>query len=429
MLTDDSYPMLSVESARQRILARVSTLGAVMIPILDALGRVLACDQKAEADVPPHDNSAMDGYAVRAGDLTGSAGAHPRLRVIGELPAGQVWAGEVSSGEALRIMTGAPIPRDADTVVRFEEAEPQGEWVVIREVPRRGSNVRRAGEDIREGDVVLRRGQILRPQEIGMLASMGHSRALVYRRPRVAVLATGDEIIPIDAPPSPGKVRNINSYSIAAQIAEAGGVSLVLEIAPDQEDSLSNRLRRALELGSDMIVTSGGVSVGDFDLVKHVLNTEGRVDFWWVNMKPGKPMAFGSIAGVPLLALPGNPVAAMISFWLFGRPAVRKMLGHTFWELAEVQARLREAVSRKDGRRHYLRVRLYETDEGLEAALTGDQGSGILMSMVSADGLAVIPEDRDHLEAGSMVKVLLFREPARIPGFTCFEPADREPIG
>ena len=408
MLTSDTYPMLTVEDARARILEQISPLGVVRVPILEALGRVLATDLRADSDVPPHDNTAMDGYAVRASDLAGAGNESPRLRVVGELPAGQVWEGEVGAGEALRIMTGAPIPRGADTVVRFEDTDSEGDSVVIRNVPPRGSNVRYAGEDIRAGQVVLRRGQPLRPQEIGMLASMGHSSVLVHRRPRVAVLATGDEIVALDAPLAPGKVRNINSYSNAAQIEAAGGVPLVLEIAPDQEDSLSSRLRRALELGSDLIVTSGGVSVADFDLVKQVLNTEGKVDFWWVNMKPGKPMAFGSIGGVPLLALPGNPVAAMISFWLFGRPAIRKMLGYATWDPPTVQARLRDAISRKDGRRHYLRVVLHEAGDGLEAELTGDQGSGILMSMVAADGLAVIPEDCDHLPAGSVVKVLLF---------------------
>ena len=408
MHTKDSYPMLSVEAARERILDAVAPLEAEETLILEALGRVLAEDVRAEANVPPHDNSAMDGYAVRISDLESSPDRHPRLRVIGELPAGQVWPGQVAAGEALRIMTGAPAPAGADSVVRFEDTQSDGQWVVIQRIPSRGANVRYAGEDIRQGQIVLHQGQPLRPQEVGMLASMGHERVRVHRRPRVTVLATGDEVIAIDAPLAPGKIRNINSYSNAAQITEAGGEPLVLEIAPDQEDSLAQRLQRALDLGADMIVTSGGVSVGDFDLVKHVLSTEGNIDFWWVNMKPGKPMAFGTIGGVPLLALPGNPVAAMISFMLFGRPAVRKMLGYTSWDIPAVEARLREAISRKDGRRHYLRVRLMETDEGLEAELTGDQGSGILMSMVAADGLAVIPEDRHHLEAGTTVQVLLF---------------------
>ena len=406
MNTDTSYPMLTVEEARERLLAYVHPLDVVQMPILDALGMVLAEDVAADANIPPHDNSAMDGYAVRAADLAGVE--LPRLRVIGELGAGHVWEGTLGAGEALRIMTGAPIPRGADTVVRFEDTERQGDWVLIRRLPKRGSNVRYAGEDVRAGDIVLHCGQPLRPQEIGMLASVGRAEVRVHRRPRVAVLATGDEVLPLGAPPAPGKIRDINSHSNAAQVRQCGGEPLLLGVAPDREDTLADRLQRALDLKADLIVTSGGVSVGDFDLVKQVLSARGEIAFWWVNMKPGKPMAFGTLEGVPLLALPGNPVAAMISFFLFGRPAILKMLGYTRWPFMAVRARLREAIARKDDRRHYLRVRLHETADGLEATLTGEQGSGILSSMVAADGLAVIPEACDHLPIGSEVEVLLF---------------------
>jgi molybdopterin molybdotransferase len=409
MRTKDRYPTLSVEEARDRILSTVALLDIEELPILEVLGRVLAVDVRADFSVPPHDNSAMDGYAVRSADLgTDSNGNTPRLKVIGELPAGRVWSGQVGAGEALRIMTGAPMPAGADTVVRFEDTQVEGEVVLILKAPKRGRNVRSAGEDVRAGDIVLRKGKPLRPQEIGMLASLGMPRVRVYRRPRVAVLATGDEILPIDAPVASGKVYNINSYSNAAQVVESGGEPLVLEIAPDLENPLAERLGRALDLGADMIVTSGGVSAGDFDLVKNVLASEGEIQFWWVNMKPARPMAFGILSGVPLLALPGNPVAAMVSFFLFGRPAVRKMLGYTTWDVPEVEARLIDNVSRKDGRRHYLRVSLADSEDGLEAKLTGDQGAGILMSMVKGDGLAVVPEDCDHLPAGSRVRVLLF---------------------
>lgn len=409
MTTSARYPMLSVEEARERVLERVSRLEPEQTPILEALGRVLAENVSAPDHIPPHDNSAMDGYAVRAEDLRAPDGGAPRLNVIGELAAGDVWPGRVGAGEALRIMTGAPMPAGADTVVRFEDTEDEAETVTILEIPKRGRNVRFAGEDVRVGQIVLQMGALLRPQEIGMLASVGRARVSVYRRPRVAVLATGDEVWSIDGPLPPGKIRNINSYSNAAQVLAAGGEPLVLEIARDREDSLVDRLRRALELDADLIITSGGVSVGDFDLVKQVLASEGEIGFWWVNMKPGKPMAFGTLSGVPLLALPGNPVAAMLSFQLFGRPAVLKMLGYTDWAEETITARLRDEISRKDGRRHYLRVRLIETAAGPEAELTGDQGSGILMSMVAGDGLAIIPEDQDHLSAGSVVRVIPLR--------------------
>ena len=410
MVTRPSYPMLSVEQARERVLSFVSRLEPERVPILKALGRVLAEDVAAPEDIPPHDNSAMDGYALRHGDLAGCAApGAPQLRIIGDLPAGAVWSGSVGPGEALRIMTGAAMPAGADTVVRFEDTERQGDAVIIQSIPSHGRHVRHAGEDVRAGDVVLRVGMLLRPQEIGMLASVGQARARVYRKPRVAVLATGDEVWPIDKPLPPGKIRNINSYSNAAQVLAAGGEPMVLKTARDQEDSLAQRLCRALELEADLILTSGGVSVGDFDLVKKVLSTQGEIDFWWVNMKPGKPMAFGTLGGVPLLALPGNPVAAMISFHLFGVPAIKKMLGWEDWQQQTLTAALREAISRKDGRRHYLRVRLIETPRGLEATLTGDQGSGILTSMVEGDGLAIIPEDVEELAAGSAVQVLPLR--------------------
>ncbi len=407
MTTRDTYPILSVEEARARILEYVRPLEAESVPILDALGRVLCVDVRADAAIPPHDNSAMDGYAVRHADLLDAD--EPRLAVVGKVPAGAVWEGTLQAGQALRIMTGAPMPAGADTVVRFEDTVDEGDRVTIQRVPKAGRNVRRAGEDVEPGTVVLTRGQTLGAAEIGMLASVGQAQATVHRRPRVAVLATGDEILPLDAPPEPGKIRNINSYTNAAQVLALGGEPLVLEVASDREDSLVARLQSAVEQRADLIVTSGGVSVGDFDLVKQVLASEGNINFWWVNMKPGKPMAFGLLKGIPLLALPGNPVAAMLSFMLFGRPAVRKMLGYRQWGLPQARARLAEAIERKDGRRHYLRVHLDETGDGLSARLTGDQGSGILTSLIVADGLAVIPEDRDHLPAGEVVDVILLR--------------------
>jgi molybdopterin molybdotransferase len=365
---------------------------------------VLAETVVADRDIPPLTNSAMDGYAVHGDDL---AQAQARLRVVGEVAAGYVSPVQVEPGTAARIMIGAPVPSGADTVVRFEDTRPDGEWVEILKAPPAGANVRQAGEDVRAGQVVLEPGQALRPQEIGMLAAVGRVEAAVVRRPRVAILATGDEVVPPDQSPRPGQIRDANSYTVAAQVQRYGGMPLLLGVARDQEALVRQGMREALAQGADLIVTSGGVSVGDFDLVKQVLAAEGEMHFWSLNMKPGRPLAFGVIDGVPLLGLPGNPVAAMISTELFGRPALLKMQGFVDWSRPTVWARLGQPIARKDGRRHYLRVRLRETGTGYEAALTGDQGSGILNSLVEADGLAIIPEDADHLSAGAEVKVLL----------------------
>jgi molybdopterin molybdotransferase len=291
--------------------------------------------------------------------------------------------------------------------VRFERTQIEDDCVVILEPPSPGHNVRQAGEDVREGQVVLRQGKVVRPQEIGMLAALGHPEVAVFRRPRVGILGTGDEVVPPDQTPGPSQIRDANSYTVAAQVEQYGGIPLVLGVAHDEEELVRQGIRQALEREADFIITSGGVSVGDFDLVKQVMDAEGEMHFWSLNMKPGRPMAFGVIGGVPLLGLPGNPVAAMISTRLFARPALRKMQGFTEWEEPAVRARLTQPIGRKDGRRHYLRVTLHEGEEGYEATLTGDQGSGILNSLVEADGLAVIPEDARHLPAGSEVKVIL----------------------
>ena len=345
----------------------------------------------------------MDGYAVRGVDVTQ---APTRLRVVGEVAAGYVSVVVVEPGTTMRIMTGAPVPLGADTVVRFEDTRPDGDWVEILRDYVPGRNVRQAGEDVQAGQVVLQCGQILRPQEIGMLAAVGRVEVTVVRQPRVAILATGDEVVSPGQPPGPGQIRDANSHTVAAQVQRYGGLPLLLGVARDQQALVRQGIREALAQGADLIITSGGVSVGDFDLVKQVLAAEGEMHFWSLNMKPGRPLAFGVVDGVPLLGLPGNPVAAMISTEIFGRPALLKMQGFTDWSRPTVRARLTQPVARKDGRRHYLRVRLRETGTGCEATLTGDQGSGILNSLVEADGLAVIPETVDHLPAGAEVTIL-----------------------
>ena len=401
----DKRPVLGVEEALERILATVHVLEPEHAGLLKAAGRVLAEPVAADRDIPPLANSAMDGYAVRGADL--DAPTPIQLRVVGEVAAGYVPDVTVAAGQAVRIMTGAPVPDGADTVVRFEDTFLDGDTVEILKAPRPGANVRQAGEDVRAGQIVLKSGAVLRPQEIGMLAAVGYVEVAVVRRPRVAILATGDEVVMPDQSPGPGQIRDANSYTIAAQVQKYGGVPLLLGVACDQEALVRQGMSEALEQRADFVITSGGVSVGDFDLVKQVLAAEGEMHFWSLNMKPGRPLAFGVISGVPLLGLPGNPVATMISTELFARPALLKMQGFTDWSQPAVRARLTQPITRKDSRRHYLRVRLHAKESGYEATLTGDQGSGILSSLVQADGLAVIPEDVDHLHVGAEVEVIL----------------------
>ena len=401
-------PMLSVEEALERVLSAFQPLEPERVSIIEALGRVLAEDVYADVDIPPYANSSMDGYAVLAADTAGASRGNPsRLRVVGDLAAGYVTETEVAPGTAIRIMTGAPIPPGADAVVRVEDTEAQGEWVHIFTEVEVSQYVRPAGEDVRRGELVLQRGATVRPQEVGMLATLGHKEVPVIRRPRVAILATGDEVVGIDAPLAPGKIRDANSYSNAAQVVKYGGIPVMLGVARDRVQELTEKIRAGLAQGVDLFLTSGGVSVGDFDVVKDVLAAEGEINFWRVRMKPGKPMAFGRIGGVPVLGLPGNPVSVMVSFEMFVRPALLKMQGVTDWERPAVEATLMDEVRHKDSRRHFLRVRVEEHEGAYRAYLTGGQGSGILSSMVKANALAIIPEDWTHARAGARVRVMM----------------------
>jgi molybdopterin molybdotransferase len=400
-------PMLSVEEAQARVLSAFKPLETEQVPILEALGRVLAEDVHADIDIPPHANSSMDGFAVRAVDTSeASLGSPAKLRVIADLPAGYVSDQRVEPGTSIRIMTGAPLPPGADAVVKVEDTTAKGDDVLIFAQVEPANYVRPAGEDVRQGSLVLPHGIRLRPQEIGMLAGLGHQRTMVGRKPRVAILATGDELVAIDEPLAPGTIRNTNSYSNAAQVIKHGGEPIPLGIARDTVDELTAKIQTGLERKVDLILTSGGVSVGDFDLVKEVLAAEGQMDFWRVRMKPGKPLAFGHIDGVPVLGLPGNPVSVMVSFEVFVRPALLIMQGATDWRRPTMDATLMNEIKHKDARRHFVRVQLTWEDGEHHAYLTGAQGSGILSSMVKANALAIIPEDWDHAPAGAQVQVI-----------------------
>jgi molybdopterin molybdotransferase len=414
--------MISVDEALERILSYFSVLEPEEKPTLAALGQVLAEDVIAPFNIPPMDNTAMDGYALQAASTTGASRSTPvELRVVGELAAGYVFEGEVAPGTAVRIMTGAPVPRGADAVVPFEDTEEAvhkapttarriDEGVRILREARVGDNIRRAGEDIREGQRVLAKGVVLRPAEIGVLASIGRTTAKVVRRPMVAVLSTGDELVEVGQPLPPGRIYDSNVYSVAALIERYGGIPKVLGIASDTVEALVDKIHQGLD--ADMLLTSAGVSRGDYDMVKDVLAREGEIDFWTAAMKPGKPLAFGFFRSgqrrIPHIGLPGNPVSSMVSFELFARPAILKMLGKTHWQKPTIRAIAKERiVNRDDPRRYYARCVVSEEGGRYYASLTGPQGSGILSSMAAANALTIIPEDVDVVEPGEEITVLM----------------------
>ncbi|MFC1870517.1 gephyrin-like molybdotransferase Glp [Chloroflexota bacterium] len=403
--------MISVEEALEKILSYANVLDKEDSPLLDCLGQVLAEDIYSNIDVPPMDNTAMDGYAVRAGDTRSASQQSPRLlRVIDTVAAGSISKHEVKPGTAIRIMTGAPIPKGADSVVQFEDTDETQREVISSEIgilaeAKAGLNIRRAGEDIAKGSIVLRQGAVLKPSETGVLASVGRSTVPVIRRPVVAILGTGDELVDINEPLPPGKIYNSNSYSLAALVRRYGAVPKILGIARDNEESMLAKLQQGLD--SDILITTGGVSVGDYDVVKDILAKEGEITFWRVRMKPGKPLAFGMIKGIPHLGLPGNPVSSMVTFELFARPAILKMMGKKNWAKPVVAAVLEDPVKNTDGRRIFARAIVEKRGGQYFARLTGPQGSGILTSMASANGLAIVPEDKASMKAGEVVQVMM----------------------
>jgi len=412
--------LLSVEQALEKILGYVDVLEVESRPVLDCLGQVLAEDVYSTINIPPLDNSAMDGYAVRAEDTRGATEQTPRLlRVIDTVAAGSISEREVEPGTTARIMTGAPVPKGADSIVRFEDTDEtqrqrvSDEICILREVEP-GQDIRRAGEDIARGSLVLSKGVVIRPSEVGVLASLGRSEVKVIRRPVVAVLATGNELVDINQPLPKGKIYNSNSYSVAALVQRYGGIPKILGIALDSESSLVASLRKGLN--ADMLITTGGVSMGDYDVVKDVLVKQGEIAFWTVRMKPGKPLAFGMIKGrdeagatknIPHLGLPGNPVSAMVTFELFARPAILKMLGKKNLAKPVIEAVIEDPIVNNDGRRVFTRAIVGKRNGQYFARPTGPQGSGILTSMSLANGLAIVPEDKPGVKAGDMVQVMM----------------------
>ena len=401
--------MITVQEALDTILKEVAPLMLESVRLEDALGRTLGEDVRARWPNPMWNNSAMDGYAVRSVDTLGASEEGPvRLKVIYDLPAGSMPGRPVGQGEAIRIMTGAPMPDGADGVIMVEKtgAAPDN-GVLIRAVVKPGEHVRVCGEDFKKHDVVVKKGAIIRPAETAMLAATGAPFVFVYKRPRVAVISTGDELVDISQTPPPGKITNSNGYTLAALVAECGAEPIQLGIARDNRESLLEKLKQAAE--ADCIVSSGGVSVGDFDFVKDVLKELGsRMLFWKVAMKPGKPLAFGVIGGKPAFGLPGNPVSSMVAFEQFVKPALFKMSGRAEIERAALPASLEKDLRIKSGRVNFIRAAMRIDATGITVTPLDGQGSALLTTMVAANSYIVVPKESEGFKKGDMVKVQPF---------------------
>ena len=396
-----------VAEAQEIVLGCVQPVGVEKVALLEALQRVTAEEVIAQRHIPLDDNSAMDGYAVRHTDVASATRDQPAvLEVLEILPAGKSPRHCIAPGTAVKIMTGAPLPEGADTVVQIEHTDGSDTRVQIYRAPHRGSNLRRRGEDIRQGECVLASQTFLRPPELGVLASVGKAQVLVYQRPRVAILATGDEIIDPGEPDTQGKIINSNSYTLAGQVAEAGGSPLLLGVAPDNREVMSQRIASGLR--ADVLITSGGVSVGTFDYVRECLAAVGfQACFWTVAVRPGSPTTFGMVGHVPVFSLPGNPVASMVTFELFVRPALRKIMGRRDLFRPRLEAVLQDAVEKRRGVRTLLRGVLHQEEGQTTVSTTGPQGSGILRSMSLANCLIDLPEDTERLQPGARVQIML----------------------
>jgi molybdopterin molybdotransferase len=400
--------VLSVEEALGKILERVAPLETERVDLLACLGRALAEPVVSRREIPPWPNSSMDGYAVRAGDL---AMGRARLPVVGRITAGAMPPRALAAGETMRIFTGAPLPEGADAVVPQEDARVDDGHVVLGGPVTPGTFVRPRGEDVRVGDRVLEPGHLIGPAEVGLLATLGHGRVLVHRRPRVAILSTGDELAELGTEPGPGQIPNSNTYTLFAQVVDAGAEAVILGVAADRMEMIEERLRWGL--GADVLLSSAGVSVGEADLVKEALTRLGaELHLWQVSMRPGKPITFGTLGRRLVFGLPGNPVSAMVTFELFVRPALRRLAGHAGVGRPRLRARALARMPNPGARRGYLRVTLVRQGDGYGARLTGEQGSGILRSMVLADGLAVVPPDTT-VETGEEVEVIVLRSLVR----------------
>ncbi len=406
-------PLLNPDDAIQQILAQIHDPTPTETPIADADNRVLAADIIAEIDLPPFANSSVDGYAVLSAD---AQTVPTTLAVVMDIPAGVAPPHALQPRQAARIMTGAPLPEGADAVIPVEQTnhdwrsdatEPLAETVTIQQSADPGDNVRPVGENIQRGETVLRAGTRLRPQDIGMIASLGMATAPTYRPPIVAILGSGDELAAVGDTLQPGQIYDSNSYTVAALVRSHGGRAIRYDPAADTMEAVRSLFRSALKDEPDLIISTAGVSVGAFDVVRTVLEELGEVGFWRVNVRPGKPLAFGQLQGVPFFGLPGNPVSAMVTFDLFVRPALLKLGGRP--DETPIRTAQTDEDIESDGRQTYVRVQLRKNNDQLIATTTGTQSSGALMSMVLADGLLVIPEGETHVPAGTSLPVRLLR--------------------
>jgi molybdopterin molybdotransferase len=410
---------MGAAEAAGKILLDIRRQPALRIPLDDALASVLAEDVVSPLDIPAWTNSAMDGYAARAADVRGATESSPvRLKVVEHLPAGKFPSRTIGQGECARIFTGAPLPDGADSIIRQEDTDEGPEMVTILKDRDVGVNLRLAGEDIRKGATVLTEGAELGPAQLGVLASLAVAHPLVYRRPRVAILGSGDEIVDVDQPEeilSGRKIASSNTHTLIALVRETGGEPVNLGIAADTRDSLREHLSGALDC--DLLVTTAGISVGEHDYVRSVLEELGATQrFWKLRMRPGAPVGFGLLGEVPWIGLPGNPVSTMVTYELFVRPAIRKMMGHRLPFRRSTDVRMTEPISLKPKLQHFLRGVVTAAAKGPEARLTGPQGSGILMSMVRANALLVIPEGQHETAVGATVRALILNDPVHQEG-------------
>jgi molybdopterin molybdotransferase len=407
---DSPEGLVSVEDARNRVLSQVQPLAPLQLPLTDAHGCVVAQDVLATHDLPEFASSAMDGFAARASDLAGATPSHPReLKIVGRALIGHEPEGTVGAGEAMHIATGAPVPAGADVIVPIENAKVEGDELVrLLDGPTPGAHVRPRGEDVREGDVLIPVGKRLGAPELGLLASAGQPTPLVHPRPRVVVLSTGDELVAPTETPAFGQVRDANSFTIFAALREMGAMPVMAGIVRDDVESLRDTIFN-FEIQADAFISSGGVSVGERDVVKAAFFRRGDVDFYKVAMQPGMPQGFGHVEGKPYFGLPGNPVSVFVSLEVFVRPAILKMMGRRHLFRPEVTARLTDEVRGPRGKLQFARVEVRHEKDGWSATPTGSRGSNLISTVARANGLAMIPAGTEVARAGSTVQVMLFR--------------------